>query len=171
MRVVFLALDATRRQAVTSESAEVVAGGGRAVVLVENRKAWEEEPFAPGVEVVELRQLELRHPPRLLEWLLLFRGPRVVAALLGRGPLRPFVRRAERAYERRVALPLHRRVFTPAYRKVYGDVRQQVIGSLVRRRSPEVIVLADSAGLRYAPTLLDGASVPAPRMAYSLRHS
>jgi hypothetical protein len=54
MRVVFLALGANRRLAVTAESRLLVEAGGQAVVLVQNPRSWAKETFAPGVEVVAL---------------------------------------------------------------------------------------------------------------------
>ncbi|MEV3857862.1 hypothetical protein AB0J38_26485 [Streptomyces sp. NPDC050095] len=150
----------------TEESAEAARAAGGATVLVSDPEHWRKKRFAPGVELVTLSSLEMAHGPRRCEWLLLFRLPRLLAAALGRGPLRSPVRRLERAYERLVAGPLHRKVFLPVYRGAYPDLRGRLVRQLARRTGADLVVVTDAGSLPYATRLADGPNAPA--LAYSL---
>jgi hypothetical protein len=89
MRVLFLALGANRRVAVTEESRELAEAGGRPVVLVDRPAAWAKDRFAPGVEIVSLAVLVRGRWPAFVEKVVLLR--RVAGKLQRlRGPDRPF---------------------------------------------------------------------------------
>jgi hypothetical protein len=88
MRVLFLALGANRRAAVTEESRELAAAGGHPVVLVDRPSAWAADRFAPGVEIVSLPVLVRGHWPAFVEKVPLLR--RVVRKLQRRRPDRPY---------------------------------------------------------------------------------
>ena len=172
MQVLFLALGATRRRAVVEESAQVVADGGHAVVLISQAKPWSREQFQPEVEVVDLARLESRHPARGIEKALLFSGPRLVFRTLGRGPLSGSVRRAGKAYERRIASPVHRAFIMPSYRRAWGDLRQRLIHRHVLAEGApfDLFVVSDPASMPPAVGLLANRAAgdsPAPRVAYS----
>ena len=103
MHVLFLSVGGTRRRAVVEESAQVLADGGTATVVVDRAAPWSKETFATGVTVVELAGLEQRRPALRFEQAVLYKAPRKVLRTVGRGPLRRFAKRAEKAYERRIA--------------------------------------------------------------------
>ncbi|GAA3371500.1 hypothetical protein GCM10020367_22420 [Streptomyces sannanensis] len=156
MQVLFLALGGSRKRAVVEESADVVAAGGRAVVLVDRKKSWASVAFAPGVEVVTPDELEARHLPRRIERFVLFRIPRLVASVLGVGPVRRMSRRALKAYERRVAGRVHRRVFLPVHRRVWPTVADRI----ARRHfggggGPELLVVTDPWSVQHAVRLME----------------
>jgi hypothetical protein len=89
MRVLFLALGANRRVAVTEESRELAEAGGRPIVLVDRPAAWAADRFAPGVEIVSLAVLVRGRWPAFVEKVVLLR--RVAGKLQRlRGPDRPF---------------------------------------------------------------------------------
>jgi hypothetical protein len=93
---------------------------------------------------VELSRLELGHLPRSVEMLLLFRGPRFLFRMIGRGRLRRWASRAAKAYERRIAVPLHRRVLMPIYYRVWPRKRQQLIERHVLTGVPiDLLVVCD----------------------------
>ncbi|MGW7518831.1 hypothetical protein ACWGJ2_24910 [Streptomyces sp. NPDC054796] len=166
MHVLFIALGATRKRAVREEAAEAVACGHTVLVLTETAESWRDQPFAPGVELVEMTRLELRHAPRFLEWALLFRAPRAAVSLLGRGPLRRPVGRAGRSYERRLARRVHHRLFLPCYRGLYGDavtVRHRLARQLVRERSVDHVVVCDPASMPMALQLTRRRTAPGAR--------
>jgi hypothetical protein len=174
MRVLFLALGATRRLAVTEESARVAAAGGWAVVLVDQAKPWR-DGFAHGVHVIEAAQVESGHRPRVIEKALLFRAPKRLFRLVGRGRLAPSARRAARAYERRIANPLHRRVFLPAYRRLWRRARPRLIHHhLPAGASFDLLVVGDPASMPTAVGILDryraGGRLP-PEVAFGLDYA
>jgi hypothetical protein len=166
MQVLFLALGASRKRAVVEESAEVVARGGRAVVLVGARKPWLDQGFEPGVELVTADELEARHLPRRLERLVLYRVPRLVVRVAGRGPLAGKAKRALKAYERRVAARVHRRVFVPLHRRVWPKISDRLVWRhFGPRKGPELLVVADALSVPRAVQLIqawesDGLAVP-----------
>jgi hypothetical protein len=88
MRVLFLALGANRRAAVTKESRELAEAGGHPVVLVDQPSAWAEERFAPGVEIVSLAALIRGRRPAFVDKVTLLR--RVAGRLQRRRPDRPY---------------------------------------------------------------------------------
>lgn len=166
MRVLFLAGDGTRRRAVAAESAQVVAEGGRAVVVVGREKTWDDTAFAPGVELVVREGLDLRSPARSMEWLLLFHLPRQVYRTVGRGPLRRPASAMGRLHER-VALSVQRGVVLPLHRRRHKDGPRVLHGS-----SFDVIVVADAVSMPDALDLLAGAKADEvrPVVVYSLAH-
>lgn len=177
MRVVFLALGATRRRAVIEESAQVLADGGTAVVLVDTMAPWRRETFAPGVEVVEVAEIERQHHlPRTLEALFLYRVPiGLLYRVFGYGPLRELVHRVARVYKRRFANRVHRRIFLPVYRRLWSEVRAQLVHRHVLGATPfDILVVADPVSLPDAVRLLTYYTDPGtavPRVAYSLDHA
>lgn len=171
MKVLFLAVGATRRRAVAAESARVVAEGGRAVVVIGKEKAWHDTDFAPGVDVVVRAGLDLRSPARSVEWLLLFRLPRKVYRTVARGPLRGPVSAMGRLHER-VALSMQRGVVLPLHRRRFKDGPRDDGKHVLHGSSFDLIVAADAASIPDALKLLAGASADEvrPRVAYSLEH-
>ncbi len=174
MRVLFLGLGATRRLAVTEESAQVAAAGGRAVVVVDQAGAWRHD-FAPGVEVVEASQLELSHWPRAVEMALLFRAPKRLFGLVGRGRLARPARRAATAFERRIAIPVHRRAFMPAYRRLWRRARPRLIHHHVLDGATfDLMVVGDPASMPAAAAILKAYQAThrtPPEVAFGLDHA
>ncbi|MFC1416589.1 hypothetical protein [Streptacidiphilus cavernicola] len=173
MQVLFLALGASRRRAVLEESAAVAASGGRAVVLVGQRKPWSAQEFAPGVEVLTADELEGRHLPRRWERRVLHRAPRSLAKALGRatGQRRRFDR-VLASYERGVAGRLHRRVFLPFHRRVWPDAAAAMAKNCFSGPDgPDLLVVADALSVTHALRLLDGwekAGAAVPGVSYSI---
>ncbi|MGI5398949.1 hypothetical protein ACQEVG_05715 [Streptomyces sp. CA-135486] len=172
MQVLFLALGASRKRAVVEESAEVVARGGRAVVLVGVRKPWLDQGFAPEVELVTADELEASHLPRRLERLVLYRVPRLVVRVAGRGPLRSRAKRALKAYERRVAGRIHRRVFVPLHRRVWPRLADRMVWRhFSPRKGPELMVVADALSVPRAVQLIqawESEGLAVPRVSYGI---
>lgn len=147
-RVLFLAVGGARKRAVLEDAAEVVAGGGRATVLVGDRAAWRRERFPAGVTVVGLTELEGRQLPVRVERTVLYRAPRFAFRLVGRGRLAAFGKRAGGAYERRIADRVHRRVFLPAYQRLRrGGHFPLLVRHLLRAEPPQLVVVTDSASI------------------------
>lgn len=172
MQVLFLALGGTRRQAVTEESARAVADGGSATVLVDQRKTWSRVEFDPRVEVVELARLERSYLPRRVVKVLLYRGPARLFKLVGRGPLRPWVTRARKAYERRIAGPVYRTLILPRERQARGELLQRLINRhvLAGREQFDLLVVSDPDSMPTAARLPAGfaaSGLQVPRIAYS----
>jgi hypothetical protein len=155
MQVLFLALGASRKRAVVEESAEVAERGGRAVVLVADRKPWLDQTFAPGVEVVTADELQARHLPMRLERLVLYRVPRLVVRVAGRTPLGGKAKRALKAYERKVAGRIHRRVFIPAHRRMWPRTADRMIWRHFAASGPELLVVADALSVSRAVQLVE----------------
>lgn len=175
MRVAFLALGATRRRAVVEESAEVVAEGGAAMVVVDRAQGWDPEGFAPGVTVVELSRLKARHAPVRLERLFLYRGPRfLLYRVIGRGPLRGLAHRAATAYQRRVADRIHRRLFLPVYRRLWPEVTPRLVErQVLRRTGTRTLVVTDPMSIPAAAGILRRYRVRGqapPAVCYSIDH-
>ncbi|MEV0427367.1 hypothetical protein [Micromonospora sp. NPDC050495] len=175
MQVLFLALGANRSRAAQEESAQVVADGGRAVVVIDQRQPWRRVKFHRSVKVVELSRLEAARLPVRIEQLLLFKGPRKVFRAVGRGPLRERVGRVSTGYETRFADRVHRRLVQPLYRKGWGEGSHAVI----RRGLPadaafDLIVVTDPASMPYAAGLVadyEARGVPVPRLAFGLDYA
>jgi hypothetical protein len=137
-----------------AESASVVAGGGHAAVLVDNRKRWRRVGLDPAVTVIDLSRLEARHPPMRMERALLFGIPRRVFRAIGRGPLETWGRRAGRAYERRVADRVHGRLFLPVYRRLWGEARYRSVERRVLDDAAfDRLVVTDPVSMPYAAWL------------------
>lgn len=159
MRVLFLALGATRRRAVAEESARVVAAGGDAVVLL--GQPWTGERLDPRVRLVDVGELTARTRPMRWANALLVRLPGRGARLVGRGRLRRPMQRVWRAYERRVAAPVHRRLVLPASRRWW---RGRVLRREVAARGPfDLIVVTDPLSMPEAARLLRGGVAGSPR--------
>ncbi|RKS68389.1 hypothetical protein BZB76_6653 [Actinomadura pelletieri DSM 43383] len=148
MNVVFLALGATRREAVIAETRKVIAGGGSATVVIRKPGAWAENPLPADVEVVELDRFQ-RARPRLIG-LLLFRVPRLLLRVFLSGPLRGRRERWDKAYRRRIADPIDRRLG-----RFYRLPSDEVLNLAVRAgASPDLLVVADAQSLAPAAELL-----------------
>lgn len=172
MQVLFLALGASRKRAVVEESASVVAAGGRAVVLVGQKRAWTTQTFAPGVEVVTPGDLEARHLPRRMERALLYQGPRRVARVVGRGRVAARTQKALKAYEKRVAGRVHRRLFMPLHSRVWPTAGARMIQRCFGPHGgPDLVVAADALSIRRAVELLEcwhADGLGTPRVCYSV---
>jgi hypothetical protein len=164
MRVLFLALGANRRLAVIEESRRLAGAGELAVVLVDDRRAWSAETFAPGVTVLSLREQAAGHWPASTEQLVLFRVPKALLRRVGgrRGG------RLASAYERRVAERLHRRAFLPLYRRLWRDGADRPLEAFRRRQGRfDAIVVTDPQSLPAAQRLVGPAGrADAPRVAF-----
>ncbi|MFC4145030.1 hypothetical protein ACFO0M_02065 [Micromonospora mangrovi] len=164
MHVLFLSVGGTRRRAVVEESAQVVADGGTATVVVDRVAPWSRETFADGVRVIDLAGLEQRQRAARVEQAVLFKAPRKVLRTVGRGPLRRFAKRAEKSYEKRIAARAHR-----AFVRLRGDLRPKLVDGLLRRGNPvDVLVVTDPVAMPYAARLLTGGRPAAqPRVCFS----
>ncbi|MDG4786330.1 hypothetical protein O7626_10385 [Micromonospora sp. WMMD1102] len=156
MQVLILALGANRGRGVAAEAAQVVADGGRVVVLVDQQaKLWRRIKFAKGVRVVDLRRLESTRLLGKVEQVLLYRGPRKLFRVVGRGPLHGRAQRASGVFETRVADPVHRRLVQPLFRRGWGDGSRSLIRSRVLDSERfDLIVVADPTSMPYAAGLL-----------------
>ncbi|URM96741.1 hypothetical protein LUW76_21685 [Actinomadura madurae] len=169
MNVLFVALGATRRPAVARESARVVADGGSATVLVRKPSAWARDPFADGVDTVELPELERHYRPAAAR-ILLYRIPRLLLRAGLPGPLRGVRRRLDSAYRRRVAGPVDRRLLR-FYRRDPVAVRRRVVRrELLRGRSIDLVVVADPQSMVTVSELVDVIADAGARTAYSIDH-
>jgi hypothetical protein len=170
MRVLFVALGGNRKRAVTDESADVIASGGSAVVLVDDAAPWASVSFADGVEVVQAARIAAAHWPRRVESLVLYRGPQfVMHRAAGRGT--PRARRLVKAYQRRVADRVHRRLFLPLYAKVFGGRSERAVEQRLARLGPfDLLVVADVVSLPDVHRLLKaGLRVGGkPRVAFTI---
>lgn len=170
MHVLFLALGASRKQAAADESAQVVTDGGRAVVLIEAGKPWAQTHFDPAVEVVELSTVEIARPLVRLEGFALYRVPRGLFRVAGRGPLRAKVRKAAGKYESRIADRVHGKLVATRLRPGWGEGAQR----LLRRAVPgpyDLIVVLDPISMPYAAGLLadlEARGAAMPRVAFGL---
>ncbi|WP_433349084.1 hypothetical protein [Micromonospora sp. CA-111912] len=163
MHVLFLSIGAVRRRAVVEESAQVVADGGTATVVVDRISPWNRETFANGVRVIELAALQRRTPVARIEQAVLFKAPRKILRTVGRGPLRGFSKRAERAYQTRVADRAHR-----AFVRLRGDNRAKLIERVGARSRVDVLVVTDPIAMPYAARLTGGHHAPTyPRVCFS----
>jgi hypothetical protein len=166
MRVLFLALGAGRRLAVTEESRRLAEAGERPVVLVDDRRGWAAETFAPGVTVLSLREQSAGHWPETTEQLVLFRVPKALIRRVGgrRGG------KLASAYQRRIAERLHRRAFLPLYRRLWRDAADRPLEAFRRRQGRfDAIVVTDPQSLPVAQRLVGPAGrADAPRVAFRI---
>ncbi|WP_405425501.1 hypothetical protein [Micromonospora sp. NBC_00617] len=171
-RVLFLAVGGARKRAVLEESAEVVAGGGSATVLISDAAAWRRERFPAGVRVVSLADLDRRRLPVRVEQNLLFRAPRFAFRMAGRGRLAAFSKRAGKAYERRIADRVHRRIFLPAYGRLQrGGQFPLLARHVLRAAPPELMVITDPASIPLGAQIARDAAEygsAAPRVCFGL---
>jgi hypothetical protein len=160
MRVLFLAYGATRSRTVAAESAEVLAHGGEATVLIEWPAFWGTVEFAPGVEVVHIYQLERWRLARQLVDLILFRVPGFIFYHLARGRAERQVRRFGSAYRHRIARPTLDRIILPVYRRLWRGARERLFARRLDGRTFDMIVISDPAsipeGLTMAARVGDG---------------
>jgi hypothetical protein len=168
MRVLFLALGASRHVAVIEESRRLAEAGGHPVVLVDRPKQWADQPPPPGVEFEALVTIGADHWPTAAERMLLFRGPRfVLRRLAGRGTAR--ADRVVSAYQRRIADPVHRRAFLPLYRRVWHGKRERPLDMLMRRHGRfDAVIVADARSFPAAQRVVErlAGSTGAPRVAF-----
>jgi hypothetical protein len=166
MRVLFLALGANRRLAVTQESRLLAEAGERPVVLVDDPSSWAAETFAPGVTVLSLREQSDGHWPVAVEQLVLFRGPTALLRRVGghRGG------RLASAYERRIADRLHHRGFLPLYRRLWRDSAERPLEAFRRQQgSFDAIVVTDPQSFPVAQRLVGPPGRDAaPRVAFRI---
>jgi hypothetical protein len=169
MRVLFLAYGATRTRTVVEESAVVVAGGGRAVVLTEWPALWRGVEFAPGVEVVHVYEDRWVLPRTVVDWTL-FRIPGLVFRCLARGPFERTVTRYGRGYRNRIAQPLLDGVVLPAYRWLGRAAHERVVRQqLFGRARPDMVVIGDPASMPEGLSVLAGyGDGDAPRFGYRM---
>lgn len=155
MRVLFLALGATRRRAVVEESRAVAARGGAATVLVARPAVWSRETFDDAVTVIDLSRLQADHAPQAASRKIVVGLPRKLFRLVGRGPLAPRLNRWRKGYERRVAATIQRKIVIPAYGRIWHNSRAQL---LVREIGPDAafdaVVISDPASLAVAERLV-----------------
>ncbi|MEE6259009.1 hypothetical protein [Plantactinospora sonchi] len=174
-RVLFLALGGNRPRGVAAESAEVVAAGGRAVVLVDHLGPWHGPRLDPAVEVVELSRLESARRSTRLVRAMLYGLPHGLFTVIAQGPLRQPARRARERYDTRFADRVHRRFVLPRYRPGWGAE----IPSGLRRHLPDadgldLIVVADAVSLPYGLGLLTAyraAGVAEPALTFGLEYA
>ena len=169
MNVLFGALGASRRTAVTSEARRVVEAGGTAVVLIRGPDAWRADPFPDGVDGVELGALERGYRPAAVR-LLLYAIPRRVLRACTPGPLRGPGRRIDAAYLRRVARPVNRRLA-----RIYGsdpaEVRRRAVRrELLRARSIDLVVVGDAQSLATVSELADVIGGAGAELSYTVAH-
>jgi hypothetical protein len=151
MNVVMLALGANRQNAVQDDAAFLLDRGAEVTLVTTQAQKW--PGLDPRTEVLELSAHESRHPVRYLEWLVVFRLPRVPFSLLGRVPgMRGKAAGLQRAYEQKLAWRFHRRIFERAYK----GVRPLVLWRVARRR---VLPTLDFAATDLL-LVLDSASIP-----------
>jgi len=147
MRVLFLAYGATRKRTVVAESAVVVAGGGRAVVLIEWPALWRGVEFAPGVEVVNVYEDRWALPRTSVDWIL-FRMPGFAFRHLARGPFERTLTRYGRGYRNRIARPVLDLVVLPTYRRRWRAARERVYQQqLSGEGRPDMVVIGDPASM------------------------
>jgi hypothetical protein len=168
MRVLFLALGGNRRLAAIEESRAVAEAGGNPVVLVSGMARWEDETFAPGVDVVPLSNYR-KHWPLAAEHLVLFRGPRfLLRRVAGFGTAR--ADRVVSAYDRGFANRVHRRAFRPVYVRLWHDgIHRQLDAFLVECGLFDAIVVADARSFPAAQRVveqMEAATGARPRIAF-----
>jgi hypothetical protein len=168
MRVLFLALGGNRRLAATEESRAVAEAGGSAVVLVSGMARWENETFAPGVEVASLSNYR-KHWPLAAEHLVLFRGPRfILRRVAGFGTER--ADRVVSAYDRGFANRVHRRAFRPMYVRLWRDgLHRQLDAFLGQSGRFDAVVVTDALSFpaaQRAVQQIETAAGAAPRVAF-----
>ena len=170
MRVLFLALGGSRKQAAADESARVVADGGRAVVLIDTSKPWAQTRFAPAVDVVELSTVESARPLVRFERFALYRVPRGLFRVAGRGPLRAKVRAAAGRYESRIADRVHGKLVATRLRPGWGEGAHRLLRGAVPGPY-DLIVVLDPISMPYAAGLfadLEARGAAMPRVAFGL---
>ncbi len=172
MNVLFLALGGGRRKGTLAEADQVIAEGGRALILVDSFGPWKLESVPEGVEMVGLTSLERQHWPMQVTDALILRAPDRLLRAIGRGPVRRLAKRIRGAYKRRVGQPIHRRV-TVGYHKLWPDRHHGLVMSLVRRREIDFIVVTTHQSMIRAARMqrdLDAAAISRPKTRFSIDH-
>ncbi|NES31039.1 hypothetical protein GCE86_03935 [Micromonospora terminaliae] len=132
-------------------------------MVVDRMAPWSRETFADGVRVVELATLQRRMPMTRIEQAVLYKAPRKLLRTVGRGPLRGFSQRAERAYQKRFADRAHR-----AFVRLRGDTRAKVIARVGAQPRVDVLVVTDPVAMPHAARLIGGDHAPSiPRVCFS----
>ncbi|GGQ28355.1 hypothetical protein BKA00_006272 [Actinomadura coerulea] len=169
MNVLFLALGASRKGAVSAEAERVIAGGGTATVLIGKPSAWRKHPLPEGAEVVELAEVERGYRPGWVRFWL-YRAPRLVLRICLPGPLRRWRDRLDNAYRRRVAKPLNRRL-ARRYRRDPVQVRRRAVErDVISGRSVGLVVVGDAQSLVTASELADVLTGTGAPLAYTIDH-
>lgn len=169
MNVLFLALGASRKGAVSAEAERVIAAGGTATVLIGKPAAWRKHPLPEGAEVVELAAVERGYRPGWVRFWL-YRAPRLVLRILLPGPLRSRRDRLDNAYRRRVAKPLNRRL-ARRYRRDPVQVRRRAVErDVLSGRSVGLVVVGDAQSLVTASELADVLTGTGAPLAYTIDH-
>lgn len=155
VRVLFVALGASRRRTVCEESAQIVSDGGVAVVLVDRANAWRRTVFAPTVAVIEMARLESRHLPLRLARGLLYRAPSICLRLIGHGPLRRAARQWANVHQR-LANRIYERLVLPGHRRIWPHRRPRLVEREVLTGEPfDLLVIGDPESIP------DGAAIVA----------
>jgi hypothetical protein len=130
MKVLFLALTATRARAIKRHCHFLLEHGVEVVLVTTNPDPWEAEKLDARVQVHTLREGEGRHPLPRGERFLVFRGPRFVLARAQRaaGGRASTVAAVTRRYERGANL-FHRKVFM----RLYRALRPYILWRVARR--------------------------------------
>lgn len=130
MKVLFLALTATRARAIKRHCHFLLEHEVEVVLVTTNPEPWEAEKLDPRVQVHTLREGEGRHPLPRGERLLVFRGPRFVLARAQRaaGGGASIVAVVTRRYERGARL-FHRKIFM----RLYRALRPYILWRVARR--------------------------------------
>lgn len=169
MNVLFVALGATRKPAIIRQSAQVLAGGGNAAVLIGKPSAWTREPLPDGVDAFELHALERRYRPAAVR-ILLYGIPLLLLRMCFPGPFRGIRKRIDAGYRRRVARPVNRRL-ARFYRRDPAAVRRRAVDrELLRGRSIDLVVVGDPQSLVIVSELADVITAAGARMAYYIAH-
>jgi hypothetical protein len=154
--VLLVAVGGTRRREVVQGSAQLVATGAAATVVIGNPMAWKDESFDPRVSLVALSPHERSRLTLRLERRIVFTFPRLIFRLIEWGPLAPWALRAWGAYKRRIAVRIDRRIVIPLYRWITGDVRRSFLREQLSQ-GPHVgaVVITDPASITLAAWLRD----------------
>jgi hypothetical protein len=171
MRVLFIALGATRTRAALADAAHVTASGGRAVLMIDTDARWAGEAIPDGVDVIRHADLKVGRIPSSAEWLTLYWLPERAFRLLGG--------RGERAYFHRLTVSAHQRSWlfdgVPLLRsrRLWADqARQRVRGltlrfGLLKGEVFDLMVVCDPMSMPAALSMMQTPAV-AGSVAFSL---
>lgn len=169
MNVLFLALGASRKAAVSAEAERVMAAGGTATVLIGKPSGWARHPLPGGVETIELAALERGYRPRWVR-LWLYRVPRLLLRICLPGPLGRWRDRFDNAYRRRLAKPVDRRL-ARRYRRDPVRVRRLAFErDVLLGRSVGLVVVGDAQSMATASELADVFAATGAQLAYTVDH-
>lgn len=169
MNVLFLALGASRKGAVSAEAEHVMAAGGTATVLIGKPSGWSKHPLPDGVEIIDLAAVERGYRPRWVR-LWLYRVPRLLLRICLPGPLSRWRDRFDNAYRRRLARPVERRL-ARRYRRDPVQVRRLALErDVLRGRSFGLVVVGDTQSMVTASELADVFTATGAQLAYTIDH-